>query len=68
MSEMLRYRGRRILITGVSLEPGEVYEVTPLDRKYGREGFWVEIVDDGDVCRCHYDNRNDFMLAWEVVK
>lgn len=39
MSELMRYKGRRSLITGVSLEPGQVYQIVPLDRKYGRDGF-----------------------------
>ena len=43
MSDMMRYRGKRALVTGLSLEPGHVYKIDPLERKYGREGFWVEI-------------------------
>ena len=43
MSDMMRYCGKRALVTGLSLEPGHVYKIDPLERKYGREGFSVRM-------------------------
>lgn len=68
MSELMRYKGRRSLITGVSLEPGQIYKIDPLDRKYGRNGFWVEVSDGKDKCRCPYENSDIFLSNWEVAE
>ena len=67
MSELMRYKGRRSLITGVSLEPGQVYEIVPLDRKYGRDGFWVEVTDGKVICRCPYEDKEAFLNNWEMA-
>ncbi|MDO5043194.1 MAG: hypothetical protein Q4D92_06765 [Slackia sp.] len=67
MSELMRYKGRRSLITGVSLEPGQVYQIVPLDRKYGRDGFWVEVSDGKDKCRCPYADKDAFLNNWEMA-
>ena len=67
MSELMRYKGRRSLITGVSLEPGQVYEIVPLDRKYGRDGFWVEVTDGKDKCPCPYVDKEAFLNNWEMA-
>lgn len=67
MGEMMRYRGKRALVTGVSLEPGQVYAIEPLDRKYGRDGFWVEVSDETGKCRCPYESKEAFLASWEMV-
>ncbi len=64
MSDMMRYRGKRALVTGLSLEPGHVYKIDPLERKYGREGFWVEITDGESRCTRPYDNADAFLASW----
>ena len=68
MSDIMRFRGRRALVTGVSLEPGNVYQIDPLERKYGREGFWVEISDGKDRCTRPYKGADDFMNDWEMAQ
>lgn len=68
MSEKMRYRGKRALITGVSLEPGQIYVIEPLDRKYGRDGFWIEVVDGVEKCRCPYENAEAFLASWEGIQ
>ncbi len=65
---MMRYRGKRALVTGLSLEPGLVYRIDPLDRKYGREGFWVEISDSDARCTRPYDNADEFLASWEMAE
>ena len=67
MSETMRYIGKRALVTGVSLEPGQVYVIEPLERKYGRDGFWVEVSDGEGKCRCPYESSESFLQSWEVV-
>lgn len=68
MSETMRYIGKRALVTGVSLEPGHIYTIDPLDRRYGRDGFWVEVNDGQGKCRCPYDSSEAFLQNWEVIK
>lgn len=68
MSEMMKYRGKRMLVTGLSLEPGTVYQIDPLDRKFGRDGFWVEITDGVSRCSRPYESADEFMGVWELVK
>ena len=62
MSELMRYKGRRSLITGVSLEPGQVYQIVPLDRKYGRDGFWVEVSDGMISVVAHTRIKTPFLI------
>ena len=68
MNELMRYIGQRALVSGVSLEPGQVYEIAPLDRKYGRDGFWLEISDGERKCRCPYESSEGFLQTWEVAQ
>lgn len=68
MSDMMRYCGKRALVTGLSLEPGHVYKIDPLERKYGREGFWVEITDGESRCTRPYDNADAFLANWEMAE
>ena len=68
MSETMRYIGKRALVTGVSLEPGQIYTIDPLERKFGRDGFWVEVSDGQGKCRCPYESSESFLQNWEVIK
>jgi hypothetical protein len=65
MSEPMIYIGKRMLVTGVALEPGRVYEVAPIGRNFGRDGFWVEVSDGRDKCRCPYRSQDEFVCNWE---
>ena len=67
MGEMMKYRGRRSLVTGMSLEPGRMYHIEPLDRKYGSEGFWVEVTDGDERCCRPYASPEEFLDSWEGI-
>lgn len=58
------FTGRRMLVNSLGLEPGKTYDVTPLERRFGKTGFWVEVTDGLDVCRCPYKSTDDFRASW----
>ncbi|ACV22201.1 hypothetical protein [Slackia heliotrinireducens] len=64
MSEIMVFVGRRMLANCLDLEPGRAYKVSALDRKFGREGFWIEVTDDMETCRLPYKSADEFTQNW----
>ena len=68
MGEVMIYTGKRRLVNSLGLEPGHEYTVAPLERRFEPKGFWVEVTDGRDVCRCPYRTPEEFNSDWSVVR